>query len=459
MAARTTRPGDPVEALISTDGGHPRIAVQYLQLDQLTLDPRNARAHSKRQIRQIARSIKAFGFLAPILIDRLRRILAGNGRFMAAKDLGLPEVPTISVDHLTAEQARAFAIADNRLTENSSWDKKVLAEHFKELAALDLTFSLDTTGFEMGEIDVMIEGLEIDSEDAAADEAPAVRPYQVSRLGDTWLCGPHRVHCGNALDLASYSTVMSGKLAQAICTDPPYNVPIAGHVSGLGKTKHREFPMATGEMSEADFMTFLRTVLTHGARVSADGSIIFVFMDWRHLYELLAAGHDLFELKNICVWTKHNAGMGSFYRSKHELVAVFKHGKAPHRNNVELGRHGRHRSNVWDYPGVTPFGMRTDEGKLLDLHPTVKPVRMLADALMDCTARGDVVLDPFLGSGSTLIAAERSGRVCHGIELDPGYVDTAVRRWQSWTGQQAVHAETGKPFDELDAAAEKAHGR
>jgi DNA modification methylase len=458
MPAQVRKPTDPVEAQFQTDCGKPKITVQYRPLTELSLDPRNARVHSKRQVRQIARSIKTFGFIVPILADASGRLFAGHGRYLGAQQLGMTEVPVICVDHLTPEQARAFAIADNRLTENSTWDKKLLAEHFKELAALDLNFSLDTTGFEMGEIDLLIEGLDLTADDDAADEVPPILPFQVSQPGDLWACSNHRVYCGDSLQEASFKVLLGERKADVVLTDPPYNVPIAGHASGLGKTKHRDFAMAAGEMSRSEFIAFLKAVLGLAARFSANGSIHFWFMDWRHIYELIAAGQDIYsELKNICAWVKHVAGMGSFYRSQHEFVGVFKNGKAPHRNNIELGRFGRNRSNVWSYAGVTPFGHETEEGNLLKLHPTVKPVRMLADALMDASVRGDVVLDPFLGSGSTLIAAERVGRICYGIELDPRYVDTAIRRWQRYTGLKATHAVSGKTFDELEAERELAN--
>ena len=244
-----------------------------------------------------------------------------------------------------------------------------------------------------------------------------------------------------------------------IFTDPPYNVPIEGHVSGLGSIHHREFAMACGEMNEAQFTRFLTDVCGLAARHSRDGAIHFVCMDWRHLGELLAAGTRIYsELKNICVWVKHNAGMGSLYRSQHELVLVFKHGRAAHHNNIELGRFGRHRSNVWEYAGANSFGRATEDGNLLALHPTVKPVAMVADAILDCSARGDIILDPFLGSGTTLIAAERTGRRCHGVELDAGYLDTAIRRWQTFTGENARHAATGHSFTETESERGDRHG-
>jgi DNA methylase len=244
----------------------------------------------------------------------------------------------------------------------------------------------------------------------------------------------------------------------AFC-DPPYNVKIDGHASGLGRTHHREFVMASGEMSEAEFASFLTLACAQLARNSLDGSIHFICMDWGHAGELITAGRTAYsELKNVCVWVKHNAGMGSFYRSQHELVFVFKAGRGPHRNNVQLGQFGRHRTNVWSYPGANSFGRATDEGHLLALHPTVKPVRLVADAILDCSVRRDIVLDPFLGSGTTLIAAERVGRACYGMEIDPPYVDTAVRRWQAYAGGEAIHAVTGLRFNDSAAATEARHG-
>jgi DNA modification methylase len=296
----------------------------------------------------------------------------------------------------------------------------------------------------------------------------------VTRPGDLWLLGAHRVLCGSALEAASYATLIAAgdgggeaERAAMAFADPPYNVRIAGHVCGLGAIRHREFAMAAGEMDAAEFTAFLRAALGLMARHSRDGALHFVCMDWRHIPELQAARDAVYtETKNVCVWAKDNAGMGSLYRSQHELVFVFKAGHVPHRNNVELGRHGRHRSNLWSYPGANSFEGRSEEGgPLLALHPTVKPVPMVADAMLDCTARGDLVLDPFLGSGTTLVAAERVGRRCRALELDPLYVDTAVRRWQALTGGAARHAESGRAFDQMaaerataPAAAEACHG-
>jgi hypothetical protein len=439
-----------------------RLVVTYLTLSALVLDPRNPRHHSRPQIRQIARSIKAFGFAVPILVDRNNQIVAGHGRYLAAQSLGLVEVPVVRLEHLTPAQAKALRIADNRLTENSSWDARLLAESLKELSELELDFSLEDLGFEMGEIDFRIEGLNADSDndDDKADVLPPQRDLPaVTTNGDMFLLERHRVICGNALEPRSFEILMQGVLAGTGFIDPPYNVRIDGHASGLGAIHHREFAMASGEMSQGQFTSFLTLALTLLSRNSAEGAILFACMDWRHLGEMLAASTASgLQLKNNCVWVKHNAGMGSLYRSQYENILVLKVGRGPHRNNVELGRHGRHRSNVWTYPAVNNFGRATDEGHLLELHPTVKPVRLVADAILDCSARGDIVLDSFLGSGTTLIAAERTGRICYGMEIDPLYVDTALRRWQAYTGEHAVHAATGKRFDDIAAAMEARHG-
>jgi len=426
------------------------LSIVYRPLDDLKPDPKNPRAHSRQQIRQIAKSIKTFGFNVPVLVDADLKVIAGHGRLLACRQLGWTAVPTISLAHLTPAQARAYLIADNRLTENSEWDERLLAEQFKELSLLDPDFELDVTGFEMAEIDLRIEGLNeaVAEVDDPADQIPAVTGRAVTKLGDLWLLGKHRIICSSAIEPATYDTLLKGDKVALIFTDPPYNVPVQGHVSGNGAVQHREFAMASGEMSKTEFTEFLRQTCTLLATHSRPGAVNFVCMDWRHLGELLAAGEAAYsELLNLCVWVKHNGGMGSLYRSQHELVLVFKSGNAPHSNNVQLGRFGRNRTNVWNYPAINDFGRPSEEGNLLAMHPTMKPVALVADAILDCSRRGDIVLDAFLGSGSTLIASERTGRVCRGIEIDPLYVDTAVRRWQKYTGAVAVRASDERSFD------------
>jgi len=436
------------------------IAVCYRPIDQLKLDPRNPRLHSRRQVRQIARSIEAFGFNVPVLVNADLKVVAGHGRVLACQELGWSEVPTICLDHLTAAQANAFMIADNQLTLNSAWDERLLGQQLQELAALDLDFSLEATGLEMGEIDLRIEGLAEPEDNDPADTVPEPPDGPpVSQPGDIWLLGRHRVFCGSALEPSAYESLMAGDHAQIVFTDPPYNVPIDGHASGLGAIRHRDFAMASGEMTEAEFTGFLTTACKLLAKHSSPGSLHYLCIDWRHLGELMAAGRAAYgERKNLCVWVKHNAGMGFLYRSQHELILVFKNGRGRHRNNVQLGQFGRSRTNVWQYPALNNFGRASDEGHLLSLHPTVKPVRLVADAILDCSARGDIVLDGFLGSGSTVIAAERTGRRCYGLELDPIYVDTTIRRWQAFTRERARHAVTGRYFDDMAAVKEAGHG-
>lgn len=427
------------------------LAVEYVPLDTLTLDPKNARLHKTAQVKQIARSITAFAFNAPILVDGSHKILAGHGRFMACRQLGWTEVPVIRLEHLTPEQARAFAIADNRLAETSSWDEGMLAEHFKVLGDLDLDFDLEATGFTIGEIDLKVAGLD-DAAADDADEAPMPPGPPIARYGDLWTIGRHRLLCGDSLDAASYAKLLGNERAAMVFTDPPYNVPIDGHVSGKGKIRHREFAMAAGEMSAAEFVAFLTKACTLMAEASSDGALHYICMDWGHLFELLTAGRTAYDaLLNICVWSKSNGGMGGLYRSAHEMVAVFKHGHAGHRNNVQLGRFGRNRTNVWSYAGAGGLA-RSEDKDLTSLHPTPKPVAMVADAILDVTARRDIVLDPFLGAGATLMAAERVGRVCRGIEMDPLYVDLTIRRWQRLTGEQAIRGD-GAAFDTLSVEA------
>jgi DNA modification methylase len=413
---------------------------------------RNARTHSAKQIAQIAASIRAFGFNNPVLIDKDGVIIAGHGRVAAAKTLGLETVPVIRLEHMSEAQKRAYILADNKLAEKAGWDTEILAIELQNLMEFDLDFDVSITGFDMPEIDVLMAGLDAKpSKPDPADAVPQVADRAVTRLGDVWRIGPHRLICGDSLNPETYERLLDGEKAQMVFTDPPYNVPIEGHVSGLGKVQHREFAMASGEMSIAEFTGFLRIVFQNLAAASSNGSIHFVAMDWRHMAEVLEAGQDAYsELKNLCVWAKTNGGMGSLYRSQHELIFVFKAGTAAHVNNVELGKHGRYRTNVWTYAGANTFSAtREDE---LAMHPTVKPVAMVADAILDCSKRKEIVLDAFAGSGTTLVAAHRTGRRGYGIELDPLYCDVILRRLTKLTGLQAEHVATGRTFAELSAA-------
>jgi DNA modification methylase len=416
-------------------------------LSDLKLDPHNPREHTGNQVRAIARSIEAFGFNAPILIDKNGQIVAGHGRYKAALLLGLAQIPVISLEHLSKAQAKAYMLADNKLTDRSSWDDEALALHLKELTDLALDFDIEATGFEPPEIDLRIQSLDTAPEDAADDFEIAAGPI-VSKLGDLWFLDSHRLYCGSALDLVAFSAVCAGEKAGAAFTDPPYNVKIKGHASGKGKLPHREFPMASGELTEAAFTSFLQQALGHLSANCREGALIYSCMDWRHMREILAAaGGAGLDLLNLCVWAKNNGGMGPLYRSRHELVFVFKNGQEPHLNNVQLGRFGRNRSNVWNYPGANSFPQKKGSPRL-DLHPTAKPIALVADAILDCTKRGDIVLDAFVGSGTTILAAERTSRRCFGIDLDPRYVDTAIRRWQKFTRRKAYNSE-GQAFDKI----------
>jgi DNA modification methylase len=421
-----------------------------LPIGELKPDPSNPRKHSREQIRAIARSIAAFGFNAPILIDKNKQIIAGHGRYEAAKLKEFAEVPVVFLEHLTETQARAYMLADNKLADRSSWDDAALAVHLKELSELVLDFEIEDIGFELPEIDFRIQSLD-DADDADLADEFQIPPGQATSLpGDLWLLGDHRLYCGSALEACAYDALLDGARAAVAFADPPYNVKVDGHVCGSGAIKHREFAMASGEMTSEEFERFLAEALRLMGSYTRPGAVIYACMDWRHMGEMLAAGRAArFDLLNLCVWVKSNGGMGSLYRSRHELVFVFRNGKEQHRNNVQLGRFGRNRTNVWNYAGANGFP-RKGRKTALELHPTVKPIALVADALLDATKRGDVVLDPFCGSGATILAAERARRRGHGVEIDPLYVDTTIGRWEKMTGRQARHA-SGKTFAEIKA--------
>lgn len=422
---------------------------QVVMTDISTLNPRpaNARTHSKRQIKAVAASISAFGFINPILVDGSGNIIAGHCRLEAAKLLELKQVPTVCVSHLSEAEIRAYVIADNKLAEQAGWNTEILAIELKELA-IQFPGDIRVTGVTTPELDRLLI-----SADPPADEpeVPAVATDRapVSRPGDVWIMGRHRLACGDARDASAYEALMQGELATCVISDPPYDLKVAGHVSGLGKVRHREFVMASGEMSPAQFTIFLEAALRNLAKASRPGSLHYIFMDFRHIREIMDAGSAAYtEFKNLCVWVKSNGGMGSLYRSQFELVFVFKNGSEPHINNVELGKHGRNRTNVWHYAGMNSFGKGRDE--LLAMHPTVKPMAMIEDAIKDCSNRGDIVLDAFAGSGTGILAAENTGRRGYGIEADPHYVDLILTRFGQ-LGIEARHAETGMTFQEIAA--------
>jgi DNA modification methylase len=429
-----------------------QLQVEWFGISELRTSPHNARTHSLRQIKQIQRSIKEFGFTNPVLIDEANQILAGHGRTAAAERLGWEQVPTIKIKYLSEAQKRAYIIADNQLAAKAGWDKEILQIELQGL--IDLEFDLELTGFEGGEIDIILG----DRSKGGADEdaVPALQPsVEVSKAGDVWLLGEHRLICADATDPSSYKTLLKGEKARFVFTDPPYNVPIDGNVSGLGKIQHREFKMASGEMSPEQFTAFLRSNFVLLALNTVDGAIHSIFMDWRHIGELIDAGTGVFsELKNVCVWVKSNGGMGSFYRSRHELIFIRKSGRKPHINNFELGQFGRSRTNVWEYDGVNSFGR--DRAEYLAMHPTSKPVELIADAIKDCSKRNDIVLDPFGGSGSTMIACHKTGRRARLIEIDALYCDLIIRRWQEFSGGVAVNEQSDLSFAEREASTSRA---
>ncbi len=415
------------------------LTVSYRPVASLKPDPRNARTHPKRQIDQIVGSIRTFGFTNPILIDAEGNIIAGHGRLLAAKALQMTEVPTIVLAGLTEAQQRTLRIADNKIALGAGWDLEVLKLEIAELGSLDLGLDLDLTitGFSTGEIDVLLNG----TPDPDDEVIPAVPTAPRTRHGDIWILGEHRIGCGDGRDGAFLRRLVGeGQRVDAAFLDPPYNVRINGHANARGR--HREFAMASGEMSESAFRGFLADTLGACAEVSRDGAVHFVCMDWRHMEDVSMVGRTVYgDLLNLCVWNKSNAGMGSLYRSKHELVFVYRVGTLPHLNTVELGRHGRHRTNVWDYASVNSLqGSRHED---LAMHPTVKPTALVSDAIQDVTRRGDLVLDIFSGSGTTLIAAERAGRRFRGLDIDPAYVDVAIERWRAMTGGEPRLEEGG----------------
>ena len=437
------------EAVGGTAAAQLRRNIELLPLERLTAYKGNARTHTKKQIRQIVESIRRFGFNSPVLIDDAGEIIAGHGRVEAAKLLGLDGVPTLRLSHLSGAEKRAYVVADNKLAEKAGWDHELLAVELQGL--IDLDFDVELTGFEAPEIDFILEDADMAKaeasgpEDRIPDPSPAA---SITRPGDVWVLGHHRVLCGSALDGSDYERLLQGEKAEFVITDPLCSARIDGNVSGKGGIHHRALPLASGEITKAGLIDFLSTSLRHLAAHSRDGSIHDIFMDWRHVAEIMAAGGAAYtELKNVCVWTKTKSGLGSFYHSRHEWVFIWKSGTAAHINNIGLGKDRRNRSNVWEYPGISP--MRAGRLEELAIHSTVKPVALVADAIKDCSRRNGLVLDPFLGSGTTVIAAERTGRRARGIEIDPAYVDVTVKRWQDYSGKTATLAGTARTFQEV----------
>jgi DNA modification methylase len=423
--------------------------IEMVPLQRLKPAKRNPKTHPEKQIELLVKNIHQFGFTNPALADEKFNVIGGHARAEAAKRAGLSAIPVIIIAGRSEAEKRTLALADNKISEHGGWLRSDLALELSELAPLlqEAGLDLELTGFEAADYDALLGDL-VDPERDPTDELPSpLQSDPVSRLGDLWLLGSHRLQCGDATNANYMRELMGGERATMVFTDPPYNVRIR-NVQGRGKIKHREFAQASGEMTSAQFTAFLEGTLSLAAEYSVDGSIAFVCMDWRHMGEILQAGKQVYgELKNLVVWTKTNAGQGTFYRSQHELIFVFKNGGAAHINNFLLGKHGRYRSNVWTYAGVNSFRSgRMDE---LASHPTTKPIAMVVDAIKDCSRRRDIVLDPFMGSGTTILAAERVGRLGFGLEIDPLYVDVAIRRWQTFTKRDAVLASTGQTFDEV----------
>lgn len=424
------------------------LEIKNTNIGQIHGYERNARNHPESQIKQIIKSITEFGFNNPILIDEHGEIIAGHGRYIAAKQMGLSTVPSITLSHLNEKQKRAYRLADNKIAENGGWNLELLQLEIKDLEQIcagDLDIRI--TGFNDAELDQIINLGDTVPADPKVNHIPFIPEDEiVSVLGDIWQIGPHRIICDNSLEESTFNQIMDGAVADTVLQDPPYNVKINGHVCGSGAIHHKEFAMASGEMSVEEFINFLKQNFFLCKAHSKTGALHYNFMDWRHISEIMTAGNAVFdEFINMCVWVKKTGGMGSLYRSQHELCFIFRNGKKSHMNNVQLGKHGRYRTNVWQYAGANSFGQHKGD---LKLHPTVKPVEMLRDAILDCTPRGGIVLDSFLGSGSTLIAAQQAGRVCRGIELEPIYIDTTIRRFQEMFGIEAIHVQSGQTYNQ-----------
>lgn len=426
---------------------HP--SIEQVRLADLKLPERPARTHNRSQHRKLKAILRAVGFIDPVVVDENNRILAGVLRFEVARDLGLTTIPVVQIAHLSELEKRTYVLAANRLAEDAGWDREVLAAELGELSVhlAELDIDLDATGFDVAELDLLV----ADQKDAGAasqDVIPEPGPL-VSQRGNLWVCGSHRILCGDALDSSSYKVLLVDSPVVMVIADPPFNVTINNHARGSSKGRFREFAMASGEMTDAQYLAFLAKYFANLRRICIDGAIIFTFIDDKHLSHLLKAADEVgLELKAICAWHKPNGGMGSLYRQQMEFVPVLKSGSAAHINNVELGKHGRNRTTVWPYGGLSSISAGR-EGAFAKHHPTPKPVRLIADAMLDCSRRGSLVLDPFLGSGTALIAGETVGRTVAGMELDPGYVDLSVKRWEAFTGRDAVLEESGCTFSEV----------
>lgn len=420
-------------------------------IDELIPLPRYARKPATRaHLRALGRSIERFGFNIPILIGPGDVMITGHKRVQASRMFGIEYIPTILAAHLSEDEAALYAVADDKLGEMGEWDDKLLGQLFLDLSA-NPTLNLEDSGFNSAEIDIRIEGLHLFTAGDEVAPAVAVDALAVTKPNQFWIVGAHKVGCANALEPGTYECLMEGRKAALVVTDPPFNVRIQGNVGGKGRVKRREFAQASGEMTKAEYQAFLGAFMRLMGEHTVKGAVGYYFIDWRHLAQLQLAGEAVFgDPLNICVWSKDRAGMGSFYRSAHEMIVVFRTKGGRHRNNVQLGRFGRARTNIWSYPAPSNFGGGGEDGALAADHPTPKPVSMIADAILDATAPGDFVLDAFMGSGPGLLACERTRRVFRGVDLDPLYVDLAVRRWRLHTGEDAICAETGRTFTECE---------
>lgn len=416
------------------------LQIDYLSLNELREYNRKLRKPSKKQLQKTVQFLDKFGFVAPIVIDQENTIIIGEPFYNAAKELNYEQVPIVYISNLSETDIRTLRIAYDRLAEEAKWDKEALRLEFEELQILLPEIDLTLTAFDMPEIEAIF-NFDIQADTDSHNNIPQIDEENARiKLGDLYQLGDHLLYCGDSLEGESYETLLGAEKVDMVFTDAPYNVKIDGHVGNAGSVQHREFKMASGEMSVDEFTVFLTKAHYQMAETCRDGAILFSCMDWRHIEEMMTACRkNKLEFKNLCVWAKDNGGMGSLYRSQHELIFVFKKGTAKHVNNVELGQHGRYRTNVWNYPGVNSFsGNRMSE---LKMHPTVKPVAMVVDAILDCSNKGDIILDPFGGSGTTLIAAEKTKRKARLIELDPLYCDVILKRWEEMTGQKAIKVE------------------
>lgn len=447
VRVRTRPPAVAAEAE-QTNFALPLPPIEMALTSSLIPYSRALRRIGEKHLAAITSSLSTFGFVAPILIDKDNVVVAGHSLLLAAKRLGILRVPVLRITQLSPELIKACRVALNKLSEGGRWDEIELKFEMMELAPiLDAhDISVETLGFATAEFDLMLDGS--DGSETNEDQADPPAKLAATRLDDIWVLGDHRLLCGNALDDDAFVRVMGGKKARLTFCDPPYNLKVDGVISGLGKVKHHEFPMASGEMSRPDFIAFLTRYMVNCAAHSVDGAVHFACMDWRHLLELITAGEAAFDkFLNLVVWNKTNAGMGTMYRSQHELVGVFKSGKAPHTNTFGLGDTGRYRTNVWTVAGANTF--RSGREADLSDHPTVKPTTLVMDAIKDVSRRGEIVLDCFCGSGTTILAAEKTGRIGRGIELDPIYVDVAIRRWQKLTGKAAILEGDGRSFADI----------